>query len=67
MTTLPGSSLDGVSNFETKKKTEYEAYTEQLRTSNIEAAEANEARKSLDYQKQNDKQRAEYQDELERK
>ena len=48
------------------KRAEYEAYSEQLRTQNIEA-EANEARKTLDYQKQNDKQRAEYQDELERK
>lgn len=48
------------------KRSEYEAYTEQLRASNIEA-EASEARKTLDYQKQSDRQRAEYQDELERK
>jgi len=48
------------------KRAEYEAYTEQLRSSNIEA-EANEARKTLDHQKQTDRQRVEYQDELERK
>jgi len=48
------------------KRAEYEAYAEQLKKQNIEA-EAVEARKTLDYQTQHDKQRAEYQDELERK
>lgn len=43
-----------------------DAYTQQVRSQNIEA-EANEARKTLDAQTQHERHRAEYRDELERK
>ena len=48
------------------KRAEMEAYSMQQRSQNIER-EAEEARKTLDAQTQHARQRAEYQDELERK
>lgn len=48
------------------KRSEYEAYNQQLRAQNIEK-EAQEARKTLDAQTQHERARAEYKDELERK
>jgi len=48
------------------KRSEMEAYTQQMRQQNI-AAEAEEARKTLDAQTQHDKQRSDYKDNLERK
>lgn len=48
------------------KRAEYDAYTQQMKTQNIER-EADEARKTLDAQTQHEKHRAEYQDQLERK
>eukprot|EP00815_Leptocylindrus_aporus_P011151 CAMPEP_0116052222 /NCGR_PEP_ID=MMETSP0322-20121206/1443_1 /TAXON_ID=163516 /ORGANISM="Leptocylindrus danicus var. apora, Strain B651" /LENGTH=571 /DNA_ID=CAMNT_0003535113 /DNA_START=270 /DNA_END=1982 /DNA_ORIENTATION=- len=48
------------------KRAEYEAYVEQQRSSNI-AAEAAEARTTLEAQTQHERHRSEYQDELERK
>lgn len=48
------------------KRSEYEAYNQQLRSQNIEK-EAQEARKTLDAQTQHERARAEYKDELERK
>jgi len=48
------------------KRAEMDAYTQQQRAQNIEA-EANEARRTLDAQTQHEKQRMEYQDQLERK
>jgi len=48
------------------KRAEMDAYTQQVRSQNIEA-EANEARKTLDAQTQHERHRAEYRDELERK
>lgn len=48
------------------KRAEYDAYTQQMRQTNIEK-EAEEARKTLDAQTQHERYRAEYADELERK
>uniref|UniRef100_A0A7S2RB75 AAA+ ATPase domain-containing protein n=1 Tax=Eucampia antarctica TaxID=49252 RepID=A0A7S2RB75_9STRA len=48
------------------KRAEYEAYAQQQKAQNIER-EAEEARKTLDARTQHERQRAEYQDELERK
>jgi len=48
------------------KRAEMDAYTQQQRAQNIEA-EANEARRTLEAQTQHEKQRMQYQDELERK
>lgn len=48
------------------KRSEMDAYAQQLRQANIEA-EANEARKTLDAQTEHERRRAEYQDQLERK
>lgn len=48
------------------KRSEMDAYTQQQRAQNIER-EANEARKTLDAQTTHEKQRMEYQDQLERK
>ena len=48
------------------KRSEMEAYTQQMRQQNI-AAEAEEARKTLDAQTQHERHRTEYKDELERK
>mmetsp|Transcript_22040 Transcript_22040/g.46385 ORF Transcript_22040/g.46385 Transcript_22040/m.46385 type:complete len:574 (-) Transcript_22040:138-1859(-) len=48
------------------KRSEYEAYAQQLKQQNIQA-EAEEARKTLDAQTQHERHRAEYRDELERK
>ena len=48
------------------KRSEMEAYSQQLRQQNI-SAEAEEARKTLEAQTQHDKHRTDYKDELERK
>jgi ATPase family AAA domain-containing protein 3A/B len=48
------------------KRSEMDAYSQQLRQQNI-AAEAEEARKTLDAQTQHERHRSEYRDELERK
>ena len=48
------------------KRSEMEAYSQQLRQQNI-SAEAEEARKTLEAQTQHDKHRSDYKDELERK
>lgn len=48
------------------KRAEMDAYTQQQRAQNIEA-EANEARRTLEAQTQHEKQRMQYQDDLERK
>jgi ATPase family AAA domain-containing protein 3A/B len=48
------------------KRAEMDAYAQQMRAKNIEL-EGEEARKTLDMQTQNDKRRADYQDQLERK
>lgn len=48
------------------KRAEMDAYTQQMRATNIEK-EAEEARKTLDAQTQHERHRAEYGDELERK
>ena len=48
------------------KRAEMDAYAQQMRAKNIEA-EGEEARKTLDMQTQQDKRRADYQDQLERK
>mmetsp|Transcript_15841 Transcript_15841/g.34710 ORF Transcript_15841/g.34710 Transcript_15841/m.34710 type:complete len:581 (-) Transcript_15841:1137-2879(-) len=48
------------------KRSEYDAYTQQMRAQNIEK-EGDEARKTLDAQTQHEQKRAEYQDQLERK
>ena len=48
------------------RRAEMDAYTQQQRAQNIEA-EANEARRTLESQTQHEKQRMEYQDQLERK
>ena len=48
------------------KRSEMEAYSQQLRQQNIQA-EADEARKTLDAQTQHERHRSEYKDELERK
>lgn len=48
------------------KRAEMDAYTQQQRAANIES-EGDQARKTLDAQTQHERQRAEYQDQLERK
>lgn len=48
------------------KRSEMEAYSQQLRQQNI-TAEAEEARKTLEAQTQHERHRSEYRDELERK
>lgn len=48
------------------KRAEYDAYTQQMRQTNIEK-EAEEARKTLEAQTQHERHRTEYADELERK
>lgn len=48
------------------KRSEMEAYTQQMREKNIQA-EAEEARRTLELQTQHDRQRSDYKDELERK
>lgn len=48
------------------KRSEMEAYSQQMRQQNIQA-EAEEARKTLDAQTQHERQRSDYRDELERK
>ena len=48
------------------KRSEMEAYAQQMRQQNIQA-EAEEARKTLEAQTQHDKHRTDYKDELERK
>ena len=48
------------------KRAEYDAYTQQMRQTNIEK-EAEEARKTLNAQTEHEKHRAEYADQLERK
>jgi ATPase family AAA domain-containing protein 3A/B len=67
------SAIELIKNQETTKqheaaakRAEMDAYSQQLRASNIEK-EAQEARNTLDAQTQHEAKRAEYQDQLERK